>query len=158
MGVSFGYKNIPVNIGGAPKVPDLVVSVVPLHLARVARNVSDTLRERFGRAFRAGRRGSLVCERQQHEPWRLILLFPPFPLPAFKEELYPEQTRDFKRLSLGGYGGLRYIKSIWVERPHPGDHIPGVHIPPGVAYSRGSIRKRGILRRKWPHEKSIDSQ
>ena len=37
--------------------------------------------------------------------------------------MYPEQTRDFKRLSLGGYGSLRYIKSIWVERPHPGDHI-----------------------------------
>ena len=34
---------------------------MPLHSARVARNVSDTLRERFGRAFRAGRRGSLVC-------------------------------------------------------------------------------------------------
>ena len=68
------------------------------------------------------------------------------------------RSRDFKRLSLGGYGGLRYIKSIWVERPHPGDHIPGVHIPPGAAYSRGAIRKRGILRRKWPHEKSIDSQ
>ena len=70
----------------------------------------------------------------------------------------PVLLGDFKRLSLGGYGGLRYIKSIWVERPHPGDHIPGVHIPPGAAYSRGAIRKRGILRRKWPHEKSIDSQ
>ena len=48
---------------------------MPLHSARVARNVSDklklTLREKFGfgklklRASRAGRRGSLVCERQQ---------------------------------------------------------------------------------------------
>ena len=89
----------------------------------------------------------------------LDVFFRPYSCKLYiKGELYPEQTRDFKRLSLGGYGGLRYIKSIWVERPHPGDHIPGVHIPPGAAYSRGAIRKRGILRRKWPHEKSIDSQ
>ena len=30
---------------------------MPLHSARVARNVSDTSRERFGRASKAGRRG-----------------------------------------------------------------------------------------------------
>ena len=27
----------------------------------------------------------------------------------------------FKRLSLGGYGGLRYIKIIWVDSSSPGD-------------------------------------
>ena len=72
---------------------------MPLHLARVARNVSDTLRERFGRAFRAGRRGSLVCERQQHEPWRLILLFPPsrpvFPFPVHWPELGVDLGLDY---------------------------------------------------------------
>ena len=38
---------------------------MPLHLARVARNVSDTLRERFGRIVMPDAKGSLVCERQQ---------------------------------------------------------------------------------------------
>ena len=33
---------------------------VPLHSARVARNASNALRERFGRTSRAGRHGSLV--------------------------------------------------------------------------------------------------
>ena len=31
---------------------------------------------------------------------------------------------DFERLSLGGYGDLRYIKSIWIDSPGPGDQIP----------------------------------
>ena len=35
---------------------------MPLHSARIARNASDTLRERFGRASRAGRHGSLVLD------------------------------------------------------------------------------------------------
>ena len=39
------------------------------------------------------------------------------------------------------------------RRPHPG----GSHTTRGCLLPE-SIRKRGILRRKWPHEKSIDSQ
>ena len=43
---------------------------------------------------------------------------------------------DFKRLSLGGYGGLRYIKSIWVNSPGPGDQIPRSVVSNSNVYSR----------------------
>ena len=55
-----GYKNIPVNLGGAPKAIQIVARSAASFSARnfyLARNVSDTLRERFGRTSSGGATG-----------------------------------------------------------------------------------------------------
>ena len=56
---------------------------------------------------------------------------------------YPAKLDDFKRLSLGGYGGLRCIKSIWVDSPGPGDKTPRLVVSNDNVYSRDGARKRG---------------
>ena len=77
-----------------------------------------------------------------------------FPL---KERFYLAKLVDFKRLSLGGYGGLRCIKSIWVDRPGPGDQIPRSVGSNSNVYSREGARKRGPFHFRWLFSKSIDS-
>ena len=42
----------------------------------------------------------------------------------------------FKRLSLGGYGGLTCIKSIWIDSSSPGDKILRLTMSNGHVYSR----------------------
>ena len=56
---------------------------------------------------------------------------------------------DFKRLSLGGYGGLRYIKSIWVDSPGPGDKTPRLVVSNGNVYCRVGARKRDPFHFRW---------
>ena len=43
---------------------------------------------------------------------------------------------DFERLSRGGYGDLKYIKSIWIDSPGPGDQTPRLVVSNGNVYSR----------------------